>query len=62
MPAETNKNGNQVLTFPVAAPFDIAYKHSKTATPVGPHSHNAVELYFSTLLCSSALPRSRYRS
>ena len=46
MPAETNKNGNQVLTFPVAAPFDIAYKHSKTATPVGPHSHNAVELYF----------------
>lgn len=46
MPAETNKNRNHVLTFPVAPPFDIAYKHSKTATPVGPHSHNAVELYF----------------
>lgn len=46
MPTETNKTPNHVLTFPVAAPFDAAYKHSQTATPVGPHSHNAVELYF----------------
>ena len=47
MPTEPNKNRSQVLTFHVAAPFDVAYKHSQTATPVGPHSHNAVELYFS---------------
>ena len=46
MATEPNKPWNHVLTFPVAAPFDVAYKHSKTATPVGPHSHNAVELYF----------------
>lgn len=46
MAAETTSKRNNVLTFPVAAPFDIAYKHSQTATPVGPHSHNAVELYF----------------
>jgi len=46
MPTETTQKMNHVLTFPVAAPFDIAYKHSRTASPVGPHSHNAVELYF----------------
>ncbi len=46
MSAETNKTINKILTFPVAAPFDVAYKYSQTATPVGPHSHNAVELYF----------------
>ncbi len=46
MSAETYKNGKHVLTFPVAAPFDVAYKHSQTSSPVGPHSHNAVELYF----------------
>ncbi len=46
MSAETNTNRNHVLTFPVATPFDVAYKHSQTSTPVGPHSHNAVELYF----------------
>lgn len=33
------------LAFPVAAPFDIAYKKDISAYPVGPHSHNAVELY-----------------
>ena len=46
MSTETNKNEYHVLTFPVAPPFDVAYKYSQTATPVGPHSHNAVELYF----------------
>ncbi len=46
MAAETTQKRNNILTFPVAAPFDVAYKHSQTATPVGPHSHNAVELYF----------------
>lgn len=46
MTTDSTQKRNQTLTFPVAAPFDIAYKHSQTATPVGPHSHNAVELYF----------------
>lgn len=35
-----------ILTFPVAAPFDIFYRNSYSNSPVGPHSHNAVELYF----------------
>lgn len=38
-----NKN---ILTFPVAAPFDVVYRNCATDYPVGPHSHNAVELYF----------------
>lgn len=46
MAEEILKTTANILTFPVAAPFDVAYKHSQTATPVGPHSHNAVELYF----------------
>ncbi len=46
MTKETAHKRNNVLTFPVAAPYDVAYKHSQTATPVGPHSHNAAELYF----------------
>lgn len=32
--------------FPVAPPFDIAYRNAKAPFPVGPHSHNAAELYF----------------
>lgn len=35
-----------VLTFPIAAPFEIVYRNDSPAYPVGPHSHNAVELYF----------------
>ena len=46
MATETTLKRNNILTFPVTAPFDVAYKYSQTATPVGPHSHNAVELYF----------------
>lgn len=46
MAEEILKTTANILTFPVAAPYDVAYKHSQTATPVGPHSHNAVELYF----------------
>ncbi|MDD6036720.1 MAG: AraC family transcriptional regulator [Lachnospiraceae bacterium] len=42
---DTIKKAN-ILTFPVAAPFDIAYRNDSPATPVGPHSHNAAELYF----------------
>ena len=45
MADENNKKRPFTLTFPVAAPFDMAYKNDSPAYPVGPHSHNAVELY-----------------
>lgn len=45
MPENVRKPKN-ILTFPVAPPFDIVYKNSYSDSPVGPHSHNAVELYF----------------
>ena len=44
--AEKIRKSKNILTFPVAAPFDIVYKNSLSDSPVGPHSHNAVELYF----------------
>lgn len=40
------KNTKNILTFPVVAPFDVVYRNSYTDSPVGPHSHDAVELYF----------------
>ncbi len=43
---ENTRKLNNVLTFPVAAPFDAVYRNSHTDSPVGPHSHNAAELYF----------------
>lgn len=43
---ETTKKLRNILTFPVAAPFDAVYRNELTEYPVGPHSHNAVELYF----------------
>ena len=39
-------NKNNTLMFPVQPPFDAAYRRSRTATPVGPHCHDAAELYF----------------
>lgn len=45
MPVHPKKT-KTILTFPVAAPFDIVYRNNSTDSPVGPHSHNAVELYF----------------
>ncbi len=45
MPESVRKPTN-ILTFPVSAPFDAVYRNSHTDSPVGPHSHNAVELYF----------------
>lgn len=45
MPENTSNTPN-ILTFPVAAPFDAFYRNNHTDSPVGPHSHNAVELYF----------------
>ena len=50
--AENIRNFKNILTFPVAAPFDIVYKNSISDSPVGPHSHNAAELYYTL----SALP------
>ena len=32
--------------YPVAAPIDVAYRHATAPYPVGPHTHNAVEIYF----------------
>ena len=32
--------------FPVAPPYDMVYKNEVTHQPVGPHSHNAVEFYY----------------
>lgn len=32
--------------FPVAPPYDIVYRKESTDHPVGPHSHNAAELYY----------------
>ena len=47
----TNQGINNVKSvgismFPVAPPFDVAYRNEKAPYPVGPHSHNAAELYF----------------
>lgn len=36
---------SNVLTFAVAAPYDVVYRNSSSSYPVAPHSHNAVELY-----------------
>lgn len=43
---ESVRKQKNILSFPVAAPFDVVYRNSDSASPVGPHSHNAVELYF----------------
>ena len=32
--------------FPVAPPFDVVYRNATAPSPVGPHSHNAAEIYF----------------
>ncbi len=34
------------LFFPVNDPFDTAYRKNKPKVPVGPHIHNAVEIYY----------------
>ena len=36
---------NSVLSFPIAAPFDVIYRKDSPAYPVVPHSHNGVEIY-----------------
>ena len=39
---------NEITTtmFPVAPPYDMVYRNESTDYPVGPHSHNAVEIYY----------------
>lgn len=32
--------------FEVSDPFQLVYRKSSTKTPVGPHTHNAMEIYF----------------
>lgn len=40
------QNKKTTLTFPVMPPYDIIYRNNRIDFPVGPHSHNAVELYY----------------
>lgn len=39
------KNTTRIQTYSVAAPYHVIYKNNNPYYPVGPHSHNAVELY-----------------
>lgn len=41
-----NNNPLNTILFPVAPPYDMVYKNEATDNPVGPHSHNAAELYY----------------
>ena len=41
-----NHSAAVTYMFPVAPPFDVVYRNAKAPYPVGPHSHNAAELYF----------------
>ena len=39
-------NPPQIPLYYVGSPYDIAYRNSFSEFPVGPHSHNAVEFYY----------------
>lgn len=43
---KTTVNNKNILTFPIVPPFDIAYRNGRILHPVGPHSHDAVEIYY----------------
>lgn len=45
-PDAMNKKRTHVLSFPITSPFDAVYRKDSPATPVGPHSHDGAELYF----------------
>ncbi len=45
MAASVTDNRSDTAFYYVSSPFDIAYRNSASASPVGPHSHNAVEFY-----------------
>ena len=36
----------EFLFFPLGIPYDLHYRNSSTAYPVGPHTHNGCEIYF----------------
>ena len=40
-----NKQSN-IPYFSVERPFEVVYRKSSTSTPVNPHTHNALEIYF----------------
>ena len=46
MDNKNTKKRTHVLSFPITSSFDAVYRKDSPATPVGPHSHNGVELYF----------------
>ena len=46
MDDKNSKKRTHVLSFPITSPFDAAYRKDSPVSPVGPHSHNGVELYF----------------
>lgn len=46
MDIPANKKRTPVLSFPIPSTFDAVYRKDSPAYPVGPHSHNGVELYF----------------
>ncbi|MBE5876714.1 MAG: helix-turn-helix domain-containing protein [Lachnospiraceae bacterium] len=43
---DNSKKSLNTLTFPVIPPYDACYRNNRNDFPVGPHSHNAVELYY----------------
>ena len=43
---QKNNTPKNTILFPVAPPYDMVYKNEATDDPVGPHSHNAAELYY----------------
>lgn len=40
------KNSKSSLSFPIHPPFDAFYRNNLSDHPVGPHSHDGVELYY----------------
>lgn len=40
------KNEQNIPYFAVDTPYDVVYKNSSMSSPVKPHTHNALELYF----------------
>ncbi len=44
--SEKEKRRSNISLFPVDPPYDAAYRNADAPVPVGPHSHNAAEIYF----------------
>lgn len=40
------KKHEPIPYFAVDIPFDVVYRKSRTSSPVKPHTHNALEIYF----------------